>query len=144
MNSQLPAGAKRPLTWRQLLVFGRWIVEREELPPPREGASTRRTGLPPFRWLASADPLPDRSDSQRHRPSLLPWLASRDRLPSRPVSPHRQSGLFSWLVFREQLPTESSDHTPAPRTFLRWLFTLDPHERLASHSSTKEVPLHEA
>ena len=143
MNTQLPAGAGRLQIWRRLLVFGRWIVEREELPRNREGTPTRRTAQAPFRWLASADSLPDRADSPRHRRSFLPWLASPEVLPSRAASPRSQLGFIAWLTSREPLPAEPSDHTPAPRTFLQWLLTSDPHERLESHQSTKEVPLHE-
>ena len=74
---------------------------------------------------------------------MLTWLASRDQLPNLPAAPHRQGGFFSWFTSRDRLPANPPDASPAPQSFLRWLFTIGAHERLESQASTKEVPLHE-
>ena len=166
MHGLPPTRTRRPRFVRRLLVFGRWIVEREELPRDEEETSIRRTGPSPIgwlaspdplpsrtdspprrrgflRWLASRDPLPSRLDSPRRRLGFPPWVVSRDQLPSLSDSPHPQRGFPAWLTAREQLPAESPERTPASRSIFRWLLTSEPHDRLENLHSTKEVPLHE-
>jgi len=189
VNTPPPAAAGRRRFWRKLLAFGRWIVERDELPRDEEVAPTRRTGPSPFgwlaspeplpihsdspprrrgllRWLASPEPLPSHSDSRPRRrgfvtwlvsrdplpsrtdspsggPGFLTWLASRDPLPSHCDSPQRHAGFLAWLTAREEPPTGSPDRTTASRSFLRWLLTSEPRDRLNSLHSTKEVSPHE-
>jgi hypothetical protein len=75
---------------------------------------------------------------------MLSWLVSRDPLPSLPATPHHGHEFLSWLSSREHLPSKSTGVTTAPRSFLRWLLTLDPHERLENRQPAKEVTPHEA
>ena len=190
MNIPPSAAAGRRRFWRQLLAFGEWIVKRDELPRDEEEASTQPTGHSPVAWLASPDPLPNRTDSPLRRRGFLRWLASRDSLPSRldspprrrgflrwfassdplpsrmdspprhakflhwlavrdplpirSVSSHRHPELLGWLTAREEPPAESVERTPSSRSFLRWLLESEPHDRLKSFHSTKEVPPHES
>lgn len=127
----------------RLTAFARWIAEREELLRTEAGSSVRRSERGLFGWFATTDSLPNRADSAIQGRKFLSWLVSRDQLPSRPASARRRAGFFSWLTSGDHLPVYSSDITPKPRFFLRWLLTLDPDERLESHPPTKEVPLHE-
>ena len=127
----------------RLTAFARWIAEREELPQTEAGTSVRRSERGMFGWFAATNSLPNRADLAIQGRKFLSWLVSRDQLPSRPASAHRRAGFFSWLASGDDLPTNSSDITPKPRFFLRWLLTSDPHERLENHPPTKEVPLHE-
>jgi hypothetical protein len=127
----------------RLLDFGRWLIEPERLPKSEERPSRRLTASGPLSWIAPTDRLPNRADAQRDQQHLLSWLASLDELPTLPSPPRPRRGVVRRLIEREQLPTMTSDAHSTPRSFFRWLLTTDPHERLESHPSTKEVALHE-
>ena len=167
MNTHPHMAAGRSRFWEQLLAFGRWIAERDELPRDEEEAPAGPTGSPPFTWLTAADPLPSCTEySFRHR-GFFRWLVSRDSLPSRVGSPrdqrgvrrwlaspdqlprleegqHRHQGFFAWLAAGQQLPSRPPTDDSAPRSFLRWLLTSEDHHRLNRVDSTKEVAPHES
>ena len=90
--------------------------------------------------MASNEPGSDHADPPRQIRNPLVWLASRDELPSLPTWPRRHDGPISGLISLERLPAKPPDNAPPQRCFLRWLFTLDSHERLENHLLTKEVP----
>ena len=165
MNIQPPAAARRSRFWRQLLVYGKWIDERERLPRDDE-PSIQRIGASPMAWLTSPDQLPNRTGSgfgqrglvpwlasreQLPKPTpsvfsqrgFVPWLASREQVPNLSESPRSRYGVLGWVTAREDLPTASSERTPPSRSIFRWLLTTEPHDRLENLHSIKEVPPHE-
>ena len=144
MTTQPPAAAGRLRFWRRLLVFGKWIIEREEVPRGHEQRSLQRLRSSPLAWLTSPDLLPNRACSGLSRLGFLPWLASRDRLPDHLEAPLHEPGFLGWVTAREDLPAVSTEQTPVPRSLFRWLLTSEAHDRLESLHSTKEVPPHES
>jgi hypothetical protein len=128
---------------RQLLVFGKWIAESEELPRDDDEPPTQRSGSSPLAWLTSPDQLPNLTASELGRRGLVPWLASQDHLPNRSEPSRPERGFLGWVTARENLPTPSSERTPASRSIFRWLLTSESHDRLESLRSIKEVPPHE-
>lgn len=144
MNTQPRATAGRNRILRQLLAFGKWIVERGELPRGDDEPSTQRVGASPLAWLTSSDHLPHVTGSGLDRRAFGPWLASRDHLPESSEPPRPERGFLGWLTARENLPTASSERTPGSRSILRWLLTSEHHDRLENLHSIKEVPPHES
>ena len=143
MTTQPPAASERLRFWRRLLVFGRWIVERDELPRDDEPL-IQSSKSSPVVWLTSPDLLPNRTCPGLSRLGFLPWLASRNRLPDHLEAPRPEPGFLGWVTAREDLPTVSIEQTPAPRSLFRWLLTSEAHDRLETLHSTKEVPPHES
>ena len=142
MNTQPRATAGRSRFWRQLLVFGRWVTEREELPRDADEPSTQRHGASPLVWLTAPDHLPNRASLEVGRRGLIPWLVSRDQLPNRSEPRGSERGFLGWVTSRENLPKLSSERAPESRSFFRWLLTSD-HDRFESLHSIKEVPPNE-
>ncbi len=134
-----PTASGRRHFWQSCLMFGRWLLERDELPAAAERSPNRLAMQAQIRRLASNEPPPSHRHPRQFRNPLI-WLASRDALPRAPARPRRHGGPISWLFSLEQLPTEPPDNNPPARFFFRWLFTLDSHERLDDHVSIKEVP----
>lgn len=143
MKSQPPAGAKRIRAWQQLLEFGKWVVEGEELPRDDVEPSTQLNGASPLSWLVSTDVLPNRTVPAPGSLGFLPWLVSGDHLPGGWIAPRPEPGFLRWVASREDLPATSSDQLPAPRSFLRWLLSSEHLGCSESLHSTKEVPSNE-
>lgn len=142
--TQPPAAAGRSRLSRQLLIFGKWIVEGEELPRDDDKPTTQRLRSSPLAWLASPGQLPNSPDSGLGRRGFVPWLTSRDHLPNPSEAPRSARGFLGWVTAREDLPKEPSEKIPAPRSFLRWLLFSEPLGRFESLQPNKKAPPHES
>ncbi len=135
-----PPATRRQRFVNRVLDFGRWIVEREELPRDHEAAPVRPGGFSAIGWLGSPEPLASHEETEGHHRGSLRWVASRDTLPSLLEPAHPRRAFFTWLGSSEPLP-ELSDTPNRRRDTLRWLASRDPLPEVPQRSDRRrEMP----